>query len=317
MSHVTGGGGRRRRLGRLGALVALMAGVAYLAAFAGAGVQAGAARPLRILATTTQVADLARNVAGTTAVVDGILPANVDPLDYQPGPGDMDKIALADVVLVNGVGMEDAWITKLLLRVPRRHGRVVDASRGVTLLPGTEETPKGDPHIWFAVPNAVQMVANIENAVALLDTLHAEDYQANAAQYIQQLDALDKYIIDRIGTLAPVRRKIVTSHDAFRYYATRYQLTLVGTVIPSASLRVEPSAEHLAELVGQIQSEHVKAIFLENSVDPALAEEIAHEAGVRVITGLYGDTLGPAGSPADTYITMMRYDTDLIVSGLR
>jgi ABC-type Zn uptake system ZnuABC Zn-binding protein ZnuA len=187
----------------------------------------------------------------------------------------------------------------------------------VTLLPGTGETAKGDPHIWFAVPNAVQMVVNMQDAIALVDTLHAETYRANGARYIQQLDALDKYIIERIGGLAPARRKLVTSHDAFRYFATRYQLTLVGTIIPSASARVEPSAEHLANLVAQIQSEHVKVIFLENSLDPSLGEEIAREAGVRVIPGLYGDTLGPAGSPADTYIKMMRYDTDMIVSGLR
>lgn len=304
----------RRLLGRLGGAVA---GLVCVAAFTATGPQADAAHQLRILATTTQVADLARNIAGTTAVVDGILPVHIDPVDYKPGPADADKIALADVVLVNGAGMEDAWLTQLLRKVPRRHGRVVDASKGVTLLPGNDETPKDDPHIWFSVPNAAQMATNIENALALVDTLHADAYRANAARYISQLEALDKYIAEQVDTIAPAQRKLVTSHDAFRYYAARYKLTLVGTVIPSASLRVEPSAEHLAELEAAIQSEHVKVIFLENSVDPSLAQEVGRETGVRVLAGLYGETLGPAGSPAATYIAMMRYDTDLIVSGLR
>jgi ABC-type Zn uptake system ZnuABC Zn-binding protein ZnuA len=316
MGRMTRGWGRGHRLlGRLGGAVI---GVVYVTALGGACIQAGAAHQLHILATTTQVADLARNVAGSTAVVDGMLPAHVNPFDYKPGAGDADKIALADVVLINGVGMEDAWLTRLLRSVPRRHGRVVDSGKGVTLLPGNDEMPKGgDPYIWFSVPNAVQMVVNIEDALALVDTLHADAYRANAARYIPQLEALDKYIAGQIDTIAPARRKLVTSHDAFRYYAERYHLTLVGTIIPSGSLRVEPSAEHLAHLEAQIQSEHVRVIFLERAVDPTLAEEVGRETGVRVIAGLYGDTLGPGGSPAATYLTMMRYDTDLIVSSLR
>ena len=309
-----GGGGGWRLLGRVGGAVA---GLVCVTAFAGTGPQADAAHQLRILATTTQVADLARNIAGTTAVVDGILPVHVDPVDYKPGPGDADKIALADVVLANGAGMEDAWLTRLLRKVQRRHGRVVDTGRGVTLLPGNDETPKDDPHIWFSATNALQMVANILDALARVDTLHADAYRANAARYTSQLQALDTYIAEQVDTIAPAQRKLVTSHDAFRYFAARYHLTLVGSVIPSASLRVEPSAEHLARLEAQIQAEHVKVIFLEDSVDPSLAQEVGRETGVRVLAGLYGETLGPAGSPAATYISMMRYDTDLIVSGLR
>lgn len=303
--------------GRLvGTVVCVVAGLACLIAVAGMGFQADAARPLRIVATTTQVADLARNVAGTAAHVEGILAANVDPHDYEPVPGDLEKIAAADLVLENGVGMEDAWMVHLL-QSARRQVRVVDTSRGVSLLPGTKENPKGDPHIWFAVTNAAQMVVNIRDALAFADRPNAESYRANATRYAGELDALDKYIFAQIATLAHAQRRLVTSHDALSYYTTRYGLTLVGTVIPSTSTEAQASAQHLAELVAQIKSQHVKAIFLESSVNPRLSEQIGREAGVRVITNLYGDTLGPAGSPGETYVKMMRYDTDLIVTSLR
>jgi len=268
------------------------------------------------VATTTQVADLARNVAGTAAHVEGILPANVDPHDYEAVPGDLEKIASADLIVENGAGMEDAWLVGLLQSAHRRV-RVVDTSRGVALLPGSRESPKGDPHIWFAVPNAAQMVVNIRDALVFADRTHAAEYRAAAARYVGQLDALDKYIFTQIATLPRERRKLVTSHDALSYYTGRYGLTLVGAVIPSTSTEAQTSAQHLAQLVALIRSQRVKAIFLETSVNPKLGQQIGREAGVRVITTLYGDTLGPAGSPGDTYIKMMRYDTDLIVSALR
>ena len=294
----------------------LTALLAFGLALGGTGSTASAARPLRVVATTTQVTDFARIVAGNAAQVVGILPANVDPHDYEAVPGDLQKIASADLLVENGAGMEDAWMINLLQSVHRRV-RVVDSSRGVSLLPGSRESPRGDPHIWFAVPNAAQMVANIRDAMAQADPANAAYYRANAARYVPQLDALDKWIFARMATLPRAQRKLVTSHDAFSYYVTRYGLTLVGAVIPSTNTEAEVSAQHLAQLVALIRSEHVKAIFLETSVNPKVEEQIGQEAGVRVVTDLYGDTLGPAGSDGDTYLKMMRHNTDLIISSLR
>jgi ABC-type Zn uptake system ZnuABC Zn-binding protein ZnuA len=285
-------------------------------ALAGADTMVGAARPLRIVATTTQVADLARNVAGTAAHVQGILPPNVDPHDYEAVPGDLQKVASADLILENGVGLEDAWLLPLLQSV-RRRVRIVDTSRGVSLLPGSRETPRGDPHIWFAIPNAAQIVVNIRDALMSVDPQNAAVYRANAARYVPQLDALDKYIFQQIAMLPPARRRLVTTHDAFSYYVRRYGLTLVGAVIPSTSTEAQASAQHLAQLVAQIRAQHVKAIFVEPSVNPKLAQQVGQEAGVRVVTNLYGDTLGPVGSDGDTYLKMMRHDTDVIVGALR
>jgi len=306
----------RFRLWQRGALAGVTALLVIGLAWTGAGSSASAARPLRVVATTTQVTDFARIVAGNAAQVVGILPANVDPHDYEAVPGDLQKLSAADLLVENGAGMEDAWMVNLLQSVHRRV-RVVDTSRGISLLPGSRESPRGDPHIWFAVPNAAQMVANIRDAMAQADPANAAYYRANAARYVPQLDALDKYIFAQIATLPRAERKLVTSHDAFSYYVTRYGLTLVGAVIPSTNTEAEVSAQHLAQLVRVIRSEHVKAIFLETSVNPKVEEQIGQEAGVRVVTNLYGDTLGPAGSDGDTYLRMMRHNTDLIVSSLR
>jgi ABC-type Zn uptake system ZnuABC Zn-binding protein ZnuA len=218
--------------------------------------------------------------------------------------------------LENGVGLEDAWMVHLL-QAKRRGVRVVDTSRGVALLPGTKETPVGDPHIWHAVPNAAQMVVNIRDALVVVDPKNAATYRTNAAQYVTQLDALDKDIFRQIAALPRAQRKLVTSHDAFSYYVTRYGLTFVGAAIHSTSTEAGASAQHIAELVAQIRNQHVKAVFAESSLNPKLAQQIARDAGVRVVTDLYGDTLGPAGSDGDTYIKMMRHNTALIVSALR
>ena len=219
-----------------GALAGMTALLAFTLGWTGVGSSANAARPLRVVATTTQVTDFARIVAGNAAQVVGILPANVDPHDYEAVPGDLEKIASADLVVENGAGMEDAWMTGLLQSVHRRV-RVVDTSRGISLLPGSAESPRGDPHIWFAVPNAAQMVANIRDAMAQADPANAAYYRANAARYVPQLDALDKYIFATIATLPRAQRKLVTSHDAFNYYVTRYGLTLVGARHPKHQYR--------------------------------------------------------------------------------
>jgi ABC-type Zn uptake system ZnuABC Zn-binding protein ZnuA len=297
---------------------AKIVGLAGCGVFRFAGAKAAAAdRPLRVTATTTQVADFVRIVtAGTGAHVVGVLPANVDPHDYEAVPGDLEKVASADIIVENGVGIEDEWLVPLL-QSARRRVRVVDSSRGISLLPGSRETPQGDPHIWFAVPNAAQMVVNIRDALASLDPPHAGIYRANAARYAAELDALDKHIFEDVATLPATRRKLVTDHDAFSYYVRRYGFTLVGAVIPSTSTDAEASAQHLAGLAAQIRTQHVKAIFVEPSVNPKLTRQIGREAGVRVITDLYGDTLGPAGSSGDTYIKMMRHNTEVIVSALR
>ena len=182
---------------------------------------------------------------------------------------------------------------------------------------GDEEEPGGDPHVWFSAANAVTMTRNIRDALIQADPSNADTYNANADSYLQQLDDLDKYIMSQVDTVPPDWRKIVTNHDAFGYFIDRYKLTFVGSIIPSMSTDAQPSAQAVSELITKIKAENVKAIFLESSINPSLAEQIGNDAGVKVVDTLYGDTLGPPGSPGADYIGMMRYNTDTIVSALK
>jgi ABC-type Zn uptake system ZnuABC Zn-binding protein ZnuA len=161
------------------------------------------------------------------------------------------------------------------------------------------------------------MANNIRDGLSKADAAHAETYKANAAAYAAKLNELDQYIKTQLATIPAAQRKLVTNHDTLGYYAERYGLQFVGAVIPSMDTNFHPSAKELAKLAQHIKAENVKAIFAESSINPAFARQIAQEAGVKVITGLYGDTLGPAGSGAETVDGMLKHNTDLIVASLR
>lgn len=292
---------------------------------------------LRVVATTTQIADLARSVGGDLAHVDAILSANVDPRDFELGPGDLQRISWADLVLTNGVGLEDAWLGPLeqgnqipvmiayggVRLLPGNRRPVTGAftvpvavtSRGVTVLPESKAGLRSDPYIWFDVRNAVRMVVNIRDAFSAPAPSYAGYYQANAARYIEQLRALDHDIAQKIAALPRSRRTLVTGSKAFRYYAARYGLTLVTVEIPQSE--GPEAAAGLAAIAAGIRAQHVKAILVDSSVDAAAAQQIGRAAGVRVVSDLYGEALGLPGSDGDTYIKMMRHDTDVIVAALR
>src|SRR5689334_14856344 len=154
------------------------------------------------------------------------------------------------------------------------------------------------------------MTRNIRDALTQADASHADTYKANADAYLQKLADLDKYIMGQVATIPPTQRKMVTNHDAFGYYIDRYGLTFVGSIVPSMSTDAQPSAQDVAQLIQKVKEQQVKAIFLESSINPKLAQEIANDAGVKVVDTLYGDSLGEPGTPGATYEGMMRYNTD-------
>lgn len=270
---------------------------------------------LNVVATTTQVADFAANIGGDKVRVHGLLKPNVDPHDYEPTPLDMRMLAEADVVVKNGVGFEK-WLDQAIEASGFR-GTLVDASQGVRLRTG--EGASADPHIWHDPRNAKTMAANIARAFAAADAANAAVYEQNLAAYQARLDELDAEIEKKIQTIPEDRRKLVTDHDTFGYYADRYGLTVVGSVIPSFDTSAELSAKQITDLVARIKAAGVTAIFSEASLPPKTAEAIGREAGVRVVAGedaLYGDSLGPEGSAGATYLQMMRHNTDTIVAAL-
>ncbi|MCT9931891.1 metal ABC transporter substrate-binding protein [Planotetraspora sp. A-T 1434] len=281
----------------------------------GAGTKA-----LKVVATTTQVADFARNIGGDKAVIHQILKPNVDPHDYEPSPADIQAIAEADVVVKNGVSLEK-WLDPVIASAGFS-GTVVDASQGVALRKGdgSKEEAAGDPHIWHNPLNVKIMAANIEKAFAAKDAADAAAYEANLAAYDAKLDALGTEIARKIDSVPADRRKLVTNHDAFGYYIERYKLTFAGSIVPSFDTSAELSGKQIADIVAKIKATGVAAIFSESSLPPKTAEAIGREAGVKVEAGedsLYGDTLGPEGSSGATYLQMETHNTDTIVSALK
>ena len=268
-----------------------------------------------VAATTTQIQDFVKNVGGGRVTVSGILKPNVDPHDYEPTVEVANAIAKADIVFVHGVGL-DAWMDKTV-KTGNAKAPVITATSGIKLLKGDENEPEGDPHLWFD-PTLVQiMVTNIADALAKVDPANAATYQANAKAYGDQLTQFDNQLKGIFNQVPKEQRKLVTNHDAFQYLAKRYDLTIVGAVIPSISDSAEPSAKQVNDLIDTIKKEKVKAIFAETSANPTVARQVAKETGIAIIDTLYGDTMGEPGSDADTYLKMMAYDATTIANALK
>ncbi|HEX6673999.1 MAG TPA: metal ABC transporter substrate-binding protein [Actinomycetes bacterium] len=287
-----------------------------LVAGCGGGSGGSGAGRLRVVATTTAVQDFVRVIGGDKVAMTGILKPNVSAHEYEPSPADINAIARADLVVANGAGLE-TWLGDTI-KSAGYTGTVVDTSKGVRLRQGEGEEKGGvDPHIWHDPRNAKVMVRNIAAAFEAADPGDAATFRANLDAYSAKLDTLDASIARRIDSLA--NRKLVTDHDAFGYYADRYGLVVVGSVIPSFDSNSELSGADLRTLVAKVEAERVKAIFSEAELPPKTAATVAREAGVEVVGGeeaLYGDGLGPPGSPGATYLGMMEHNTDTIVSAL-
>ena len=262
---------------------------------------------ISVVATTTQLGDLARQVAGGRSDVSQVLPPNADPHDYEPRPSDARDIERADVILRSG-GDLDEWLTETIDSSLTSAARV-DVSKSVN-------ERGGDPHWWQDPRNAVSAVRAIQRSLAEADPSGREEYGRNAGAYIARLRRLDAGVARCIGKLPRGARKLVTTHDALGHYADRYGLDVIGAVIPSQSSQAQPSSKGIGELVDQIEVEEVKAIFPESSLGSKLEDAVARESGVAVGGELWADTLGPEGSSGATYIDSIASNTEEIVKGL-
>lgn len=278
---------------------------------------------LRVLAVESFLADIAQNVAGDRLAVDSLIPLGVDPHGFEPTPADVVRVAQADVIIVNGGGVE-AFLEELLQNAGGQP-RVIVASEGlVPRAAAPEETAghehereEGDPHFWLDPNLVVRYVENIRDGLSEADPAGADLYDANAADYIARLEELDVWIAAQAEGIPAERRLLVTNHESLGYFADRYGFRVVGTLLESASSGASPSAQQMAQLVERIRASGAQAIFLETGANPQLAEQIARETGVRVVTDLYTHSLSAPGGPAPTYIEMMRHNTAQIVEALR
>jgi ABC-type Zn uptake system ZnuABC Zn-binding protein ZnuA len=222
----------------------------------------------------------------------------------------------ADLVILHGLQL-DTWVDPLV-DAAQTSAPVIVATEGIETIGSDEDGfSEGDPHVWFDPMRVKTMVANIQSGLASVDGDGADLYQQRLDAYDGALDTLDRAIQERIDLIPKERRVLVTNHDALEYYADRYGLTIVGTVIPGLDSRTEPSAKEISELIDDIQAAGVNVIFTENTVSPALADSLASDAGIRVAPELFTDSLGDSDSGADTYIGLMETDTEIIVENLR
>jgi ABC-type Zn uptake system ZnuABC Zn-binding protein ZnuA len=319
----------RRRLAALG-WVLPAATAALLAVGCGPGGPAASpsgSTPIAVVTTTTILADFVAQVGGPRVTVTSLVPKGGEVHTFDPTPSDARRLAEADLVVANGLGL-DAWLTGLAADAGTKAPIVAVAEDlpGATYLaddedshaseaPGNDEHGHGpvNPHLWLDVANARRYAARIVAELSRVDPDGAAAYAAAAAAYDARLAELDAWIRSQIAALPAVNPRVVSSHEAFPYYAAAYGLEIVDVIVPSPGQ--EPSAGQIARLIEAIRSSGVRAIFAEAQFNPALAERIAAETGVRVVTNLYSDSLGDP--PADTYEGMMRWNTAQIVAALR
>jgi ABC-type Zn uptake system ZnuABC Zn-binding protein ZnuA len=265
---------------------------------------------VQVVTTTTVLADIVGRVGGDRVAARSIIPAGVGPEDYEPKPDDARSLDDADLVVSNGVGLDD-FLGGLIEANGSDAPRLV-VGDGIPTI-DVDGTP--NPHFWLD-PTIVaeHYVPAIETKLAEIDPAGAPTYRANAAAYATEIAAMDAELKTEVATIPEADRKLVTFHDAFPYFARHYGFELVGVILGSPGQ--EPSAGDLAKLIDTVKAAGVRAVFSEAQFSPVLAETLAKEAGItRVVTTLYNDALGPA--PADTYLGMMRWNMAEIVEALR
>ena len=302
---------------RRAAAAAALGALALLGAGCGGSGGDRNGQKLDVVATTTQIGDFVREVGGEAVEVDQMLQANSDPHDYEPRPGDVESVAGAKLVFASGDGLDD-WVEEVVSD-SGADAAIVDLGAVAPIrLAGEEEAgrdSKYDPHWWHDPRNAEAAVRRIERSLAAADPSRTAEFARNADAYLARLKALDAGVSRCIASVPAGRRKLVTDHDAFGYFANRYGIEVVGAVIPSQTTQAQASARDLSELADTIDAENVNAVFPESSLSPKVAEAIARQTGGSADYTLYGDTLGPEGSDGATYLAMEEANADAMLRG--
>lgn len=274
--------------------------------------QGAAGEPIHVLSTTTIVGDVVGAVAGADVVLSVLLPPGTDPHAVQPSPQDAIAIEAADILFLNGAGLE----APLVAILQSARGRTIELSAGLRLRESVADGPSmADPHVWFDPLNVVEWVRVVTRALSEAVPERAEAFGARAAAYEAELIALDAWIRDRVSHLPAEARRLVSDHESFGYFADRYGFAEIGTVFPSTSTLSEPSAREYAQLEDAIRIWGVQAIFVGTTVSATLAEQLAVDTGIRMVF-LYTGSLSAPDGPAATYLEFMRFDVEQIVAAL-
>jgi zinc/manganese transport system substrate-binding protein len=290
---------------------------------------------IMVVASTSILTELVRNVAWDKADFVAIVPPDGDTHSFQPTPEDIRRVTNADLILINGLQLE-GFIDQLIQNSGTT-AKVVTVTDGIpfyalsTLQAGDGTQPEilgiggldncgsqppCDPHLWQDPINVILYVLNIRDALIAADPTNADSYTTNAAVYIDQLKQLDAYIWTTLAILPPEKRILVTNHDSLGYFAARYHFKIGGVVLPGGA-STEPTPQEVAALIDQIRALGVKAIFTENVENDKLARQIADQTGIQVVQSLYTDALGAPGTTGETYINMMRFNAETITASLQ
>jgi ABC-type Zn uptake system ZnuABC Zn-binding protein ZnuA len=291
------------------AVVALLALVVGACGTAGTGPQAADDR-VRVVATTTLLADLVREVGGNRVTVESLVPKGGEAHTFDPTPSDVRRVVEADLVVRNGLGLDD-WLLNLI----QNAGSTAPVVALGEDLPGARYIEVGgqvNPHLWLDVTYARSYAARIAGELERLDPGHAGEIKASAASYDARLAALDDDIRARLASIPDADRTVISFHDAFPYFARAYGLTVDGTVVDAPGQ--DPSAAQVEGLIAEIRAKGIKAILAEAQFSDKLVRAIADETGATVVSDLYTDSVGDA--PIDRYESVMRWDTDRLLQVL-
>jgi zinc/manganese transport system substrate-binding protein len=297
--------------------------LASVTAFALLGSHAHAAEKLPVTASFSILGDLVRVVGGERVAVTTLVGANEDAHVFEAKPSDAKTLLASKLVVLNGLGFEP-WAGKLL-KSSGYKGETVTAAKGVKARVMQEEKGHGahaghaheemDPHAWQNPNHVALYVRNIAAGLAKVDAAGAATYQANAEAYVKELQALDAWAQAQIATIPADKRKVITSHDAFGYFAAQYGVKFLAP--QGVNTEAEPSAKQVAQLIKQIQREKIRAVFVENMSNPKLIAQLSKDAGATLGASLYADALSTADQPGATYLQMMRHNVTQLVAGMK
>ena len=276
-----------------------------------------------MVCTYSILADWVREVGAEHVQLTTLVGPGGDAHTYEPTPQDSAALADAGLVFENGFGFE-VWLDRLFDSSQSKATRVVVTRpiQGRTISDGHNDHPSGDhdevdPHVWHDPAFAIQMVREIASALTAADPENAPDYERNAQNYIAQLEELHAWIQQQVSDIPEARRKLVTTHDTFGYFAARYGFSVSSVMGTVSSEVADPSAAQIAAIIEHIRREQVPAVFAENILNPQLTEQVAREAGVLIVPTLFTDALGPEGSGGESYLQMMRSNVTKMVESLR
>ena len=265
--------------------------------------------PLRVIASFSILADITKQIAGPRAEVTSLVSAGTDAHVYQPTPSDAQRLAKAELIVINGLGFE-GW-TERLIAASGARAPVVVASQGIAarMLAG-----RPDPHAWQSLVHARRYVENIRAALTAARPAQATEFAQRAASYLGRIDALDAAARARFAAIAPDERRVISSHDAFGYLGDAYGIRFFAP--QGRSTEAEASAADMARVIKQIRAQRIRAVFVENMGDRRLIDSVAREGRVGIGGTLYSDALSPPGTAADTYLKLYEHNIQSLAAAL-